>query len=176
MELLEIIKNKRSCKKFLSTPVEQEKLDKIIEAGVYASSGMNQQSPIIIQITNKEIIDKLEAVNASVAGWRHGSHPFYNAPVVLLVASKKIIHTTTYDGSLVCGNMLLEAYDLGLGACWIHRAKESLEDKVGKEIFEDLGLDANEYEGIANIVVGYPDPEYKPPFKEIKQERVFRIK
>jgi len=174
MELLEIIKERRSCKKFISQPVEQEKLDKIIEAGLSAPTGMNAQSPIIIQITNKTLLAKLEEANASIGNFKHGSHPFYGAPVVLLVAAKKV-HTAVYDGSLAAAYMLLEAYKIGLGGCWIHRAKEELINPIGKKIFADLGLNADDYEGIANIVIGYPDPSYEPYEKTIKPDRVYKI-
>jgi len=175
MELIEIIEKRRSCKKFLSKPVEQYKLDQIITAGLYASSGRNLQSPIVIQITNKELLAKIEQVNAKVGGFKHGSHPFYNAPVVLFVAASKNVHTTVYDGSLAAGYMLLEASNLGLGGCWIHRAKETLLEPEGRKMFQDLGLNPDEYEGIGNIIIGYPDPTYVTPDKQIKPNRVYKV-
>jgi len=59
--------------------------------------------------------------------------------------------------------MLLQAHSLGLGACWIHRAKETFETEAGKAILKKLGIEG-EYEGIGNCVVGYPDmtPADKP--------------
>lgn len=54
-ETLHTILTRRSCRKFLSTPVEREKTDRVIEAGLYAASGKNQQSPAIIAVTNAEV-------------------------------------------------------------------------------------------------------------------------
>ena len=61
------------------------------------------------------------------------------------------------------GNMLQAAYQLGVGSCWIHRAKEEFESDYGKELLKKLGIEG-EYEGIGNVILGYPaeDPEPKP--------------
>lgn len=56
------------------------------------------------------------------------------------------------------GNMMLTAHALGLGSCWIHRAKEVFESDEGKAILEELGVEG-EYEGIGNLVLGYADGE-----------------
>ena len=64
-----------------------------------------------------------------------------------------------YDGSVVMENLMLAAHSLGLGSCWIHRAKEEMETPLGKKIFEKIGLSADEWEGIGNCIVGYPKGE-----------------
>ena len=122
-EILENIKTRRSVRNYKPDAIPEEKLSRIIEAGLCAASGMNRQSSIIIAVTNKELRDRLMRMNASIIG-REGSDPFYGAPVILIVLAKKDVPTHIYDGSLVIGNMMLEAHELGLGNCWIHRAKE----------------------------------------------------
>ncbi len=109
-------------------------------------------------------------MNASIMG-REGSDPFYGAPNLLIVLADKNASTYIYDGSLVMGNMMLEAHNLGLGSCWVHRAKEEFESKEGKEILRSLGIGEN-YEGIGHLILGYTDGEYPAP-KEIKSGRVF---
>jgi nitroreductase len=91
---------------------------------------------------------------------------------VLVVLAEKSVPFYVYDGSLVMENMLLAAHSLGLGACWIHRAKETFEMPEGKEILRSIGLEGD-YEGIGNCIVGYPDvtPESKPR----KDNRVYYI-
>ena len=150
---LEDIKNRRSCKSFDSKMVERSTIEKIVEAGMHAPSGMNKQSPIILAITNKEIRDKLSSVNASILG-RENIDPFYGAPVVLVVLADKSVPTYLYDGSVVMENMLLAAESLGLGACWIHRAKEEFQSDFGIELLKSLGI-SGDYEGIGNCVLGY---------------------
>ncbi len=161
-ETLRLIRSRRSVKKYKDTPVAKELIEKIVEAGTCAPSGLNKQSPIILVVTNKEVRDKLSFLNAGKDPFKR-SDPFYGAPVVLVVLADKSVPTYLYDGSLVMENMLLAAHSLGLGACWIHRAKETFEMEEGKEILRSLGIEGD-YEGIGNCIVGYPDtvPADKP--------------
>jgi len=152
--VLENIKTRRSIRKFKSDMIEKDVLDKIIEAGTYAPSGMNRQSAIIVAITNKEMRDKLSLLNASIM--RSDSDPFYGAPVVLIVLANKDIPTYIYDGSAVMENLMLASHSLGLSSCWIHRAKEEFETEEGKEILRSLGIEGN-YEGIGHCILGYSD-------------------
>lgn len=165
------ILTRRSVKKYKSAPVPQEIIDKIINAGLYAANGMGAQSPIIIQVTNKEMRDKLSKMNADVMG--ANTDPFYGAPAVLVVLADKNRPTAVYDGSLVMGNLMLAAHALGIGSCWIHRAKEEFESEEGKEILKSLGIES-EYVGIGHCILGYADGEPKPA-AERKPGRVFKI-
>lgn len=70
-ELLDMIKTRRSIRKYKSDMVPKEIIDKIVEAGTYAATGMGQQSPIILAVTNKEVRDKLSKWNADIMGNRH---------------------------------------------------------------------------------------------------------
>ena len=156
-DVLETIKSRRSIRKYKSDMVPQDKLEKIIEAGTYAATGMGKQSPIIIAVTNKELRDKLSQMNAKIMGVDN-MDPFYGAPVVLIVLADKSRPTYVYDGSLVMGNLMLEAEAQGIGSCWIHRAKEEFESEEGKEILKSLGIEGD-YEGIGHCILGYADGE-----------------
>ena len=153
-EVLDKIKSRRSIRKYKSDMVPQDKLEKIIEAGTYAATGMGKQSPIIVAVTNKELRDKLSAMNAKIMGTN--TDPFYGAPVVLIVLADKSRPTYLYDGSLVMGNLMVEAEAQGIGSCWIHRAKEEFESEEGKEILKSLGIEGD-YEGIGHCVLGFAD-------------------
>ena len=153
-ELLDMIKTRRSIRKYKSDMVPKEIIDKIVEAGTYAATGMGQQSPIILAVTNKEVRDKLSKWNADIMGT--DTDPFYGAPVVLVVLADKNRPTAVYDGSLVMGNLMLEAEEQGIGSCWIHRAKEEFESEEGKEILKSLGIEGD-YEGIGHCILGYAD-------------------
>ena len=153
-DVLETIKSRRSIRKYKSDMVPQDKLEKIIEAGTYAATGMGKQSPIIVAVTNKELRDKLSAMNAKIMGTN--TDPFYGAPVVLIVLADKSRPTYLYDGSLVMGNLMLAAEAQGIGSCWIHRAKEEFESEEGKEILKSLGIEGD-YEGIGHCVLGFAD-------------------
>ena len=171
MSCTDVILSRVSVKKYTDKAVPTEIIDKVIEAGLAAASGRNLQAPIIVAVTNKEIRDAISAANAAVMG--ASGDPFYNAPCVLVVLAEKTAHTYVYDGSLTLGNMMLAAHDLGLGSCWIHRAKEVMAKPEWVEWIKSLGLEG-EYEGIGNLVVGYPDGEL-PPVKERKAGRIVYV-
>ena len=81
-DVLETIKAEEPSANTKSDMVPQDKLEKIIEAGTYAATGMGKQSPIIVAVTNKELRDKLSAMNAKIIGVN--SDPFLcGAPVRL---------------------------------------------------------------------------------------------
>lgn len=170
-DVLEKIKTRRSVRKFKPDMIDRETIDKIIEAGEYAATGMNRQSPIIIAVTNKQLRDKLSAWNARIMGKNEDTDPFYGAPVVLIVLADKSMPTHVYDGSLVMGNLMLAAHELGIGSCWIHRAKEEFESEEGKQLLKDLGIEGD-YEGIGHCVLGYTDGEY-PATKPRKENWVY---
>ena len=149
-------------------------LDAILEAGTYAPTGRNMQSPVILAVTNKELRDRISRLNAAVMGM--DGDPFYGAPCVIVVLADRSVIPTTYmnDGSLVIGNMLLAAHSLGLGACWVHRAKEVFETEEGRAILRDLGIEGD-LVGIGNCIVGYPDGDY-PVTRPRKENYVYWVK
>ena len=171
-ELMDKIVTRRSVRSFSSEMPSEEKLAEVIKAGTYAATGRNMQSPIIIAVTNKEMRDKLSAMNATIMG--ADFDPFYGAPVILIVLADKNVNTYIYDGSLVMGNLMLAAHDQGLGSCWIHRAKEEFESEEGKEILRSLGIEGD-YEGIGHCAIGYINGEY-PADKPRKDNYVYYIK
>lgn len=171
-EVLNKIKTRRSIRKFKSDMIPKEILEQIMEAGIYAASGMNTQNTIVVAVTNKEIRDKMSKANAAVMG-ATDRDPFYGAPVVLVVLANKGRGTIVYDGSLVMGNLMLAAHELGIGSCWIHRAKEVFEQPEWKEWLASLGIEG-EYEGIGNCVLGYVDGEY-PDILARKEGRMFWV-
>ena len=155
-ETMKCLLERRSCKKYLSKPVEQGLIEAVLQAGMYAPTGRNRQPVKILAITDAEVRDQLRKMNASIMGMDESFDPFYNAPVVLVVLADPTISTYLYDGSLVLGNMMNAAHSLGLGSCWIHRAKEEFQMEYGKELLKKLGIDG-EWEGIGHCVLGYAD-------------------
>lgn len=164
---------RRSVRAFSDRMPSEEILARVIEAGTYAPTGMGKQSPLIIAITNRELRDRLSRMNAEIMCTK--SDPFYGAPVVLVVLADKNRATYLYDGSLVMGNLMLAAHSLGLGSCWIHRAKEEFESEEGKQILRELGIEG-QYEGIGHCILGYAADGFKPNVIERKQDYVRWVK
>lgn len=170
-ETLKIIETRRSVKSFSDKMPSREDIEAILKAGTLAASGRNLQSSVMVAITDKKTRDKLSGANASILGVK--TDPFYGAPVIIVVLAKKSVNTHVYDGSLSLGNMMLAAHSLGLGSCWIHRARETFELDEWKKFIKDLGL-TEEYEGIGNLALGYPSGDY-PANKERLDGRIFIV-
>ena len=172
MDAMQNLLTRRSVRKYKPDMVPQEKLDKILEAGTYAATGMGRQSPIILAVTDKAMRDKLSKMNAAIMGV--DSDPFYGAPVVLVVLADKNVPTYIYDGSLVMGNLMNAAHAEGIASCWIHRAKEEFNSEEGKKILQDLGI-TGDYEGIGHCILGYADGD-EPAAKPRKENYVYSVK
>lgn len=167
------MKERRSIRKFKGDMVPRELIDQVIEAGLYAASGMNKQLTKIICVTSKEWRDRIQKDNQQIGGWKDGFDPFYGAPVILIVVADRAWANYLYDGSLVIGNLMLAAHSLGLGSCWIHRAKEEFEMPEYKQLLKDLGIEGD-WEGIGHVALGYADQE--PKTLDRKPDRVYYVK
>ncbi len=170
-ETLKTLKERRSCRSYKPDPIPEEILNQILEAGTYAATGMNRQSPIMIAVTDKKTRDQLSRMNASVFGMNND--PFYGAPVVIAVLADRTMPTYLYDGSLVLGNLMNAAHALGIASCWIHRAKEEFESEEGKKILKELGIEGD-YEGIGHCILGYAAQEPGAPAPR-KENYIYRI-
>lgn len=168
--VLENLMTRRAVRAFKSDPVDREILSQIIEAGLYAPSGMAKQSPIIVAITDPNKIAELSNANRAVANFPESVNPFYGAPAVLVVLAKRDVATYVYDGSCTMENLQLAAHALGLGSIWVHRAREVFDQPEWRAWLESLGVEGD-YEGIGNCCVGYTDAE--PEAADRKPGRVF---
>lgn len=155
-EVLSAMATRRSCRAYTAQQIKPEELQAVLEAGTWAPTAMNRQSPVIVAVQDKETRDTLSALNARIMGVEHD--PFYGAPTVLVVLADRTIPTYVEDGSLVLGNLLLAATSIGLGSCWINRAKETFDLPEGKALLRKWGLDPEKYRGVGNCILGYPAP------------------
>ena len=135
---LETLKSRRSVRSYLPKQVEEDALQAILEAGTYAATGMNRQSPIILCVQDPEVREMLRRLNAAVMG--SDGDPFYGAPTVLVVLADRAVRTCVEDASLVIGNMMNAAFSVGVDSCWIHRAKEEFDSEEGKALLKKLGF------------------------------------
>lgn len=170
-EIIKAMEERRSIRNFKSEMPHKEDLEQIVEAGLYAANGRGRQATITVVVTNKELRDKISAINCKIGGWKEGFDPFYGAPAILIVLAEKDWGNRVYDGSLVMGNMMLAAHSLGLGSIWIHRAKEEFEMSECQQLLRELGVEG-EWEGIGHCAVGYIDGEI-PQAAERRDGRVF---
>ena len=170
--VLEALEKRRSIRKYKSEQVDEAALAAILRAGTYAATGMNRQSPVIVAVQDKDVIETLRRMNAGVMG-DTSRDPFYGAPTVVIVLADATVRTAVEDGSLVMGNMMNAAYSVGVDSCWIHRAREEFESDEGKALLEKWGIEGN-YIGVGHLILGYRDCEY-PETRPRKENYIYRV-
>lgn len=160
-DIIHSLETRRSVRKYQPRQVEDALLDQVLHTGLYAASGMNTQKTVMVAVRDKETRDLLSRLNAAVMG--SNGDPFYGAPCVIVVLADPERYTWVEDGSLVMGNLMEAAHAVGLGSCWIHRAREVFDSPEGKELLRTWGLSDN-LRGVGNCILGYADdsPEAKP--------------
>ncbi|MGM9520967.1 MAG: nitroreductase family protein [Oscillospiraceae bacterium] len=162
---------RRSIKKYKPEQITDEQLEAVLTAGTYAPTAMGLQSPQIVVTQKPEDVAELSRLNAAVIG--KDLDPFYGAPTVITVFAERGKATGIQDASLVLGNMLNAAYSVGLGSCWINRAKELFESEEGKAILKRWGLDEDKWVGVGHCILGYAD--HSPVAKPRREGYVLRI-
>lgn len=137
-ETLKDLKERRSVRAYKAEQIKDEELEQVLEAGLWAPSGMGQQPVVFVAVQDPETREQLRKMNASIMG-----------------------------------NLMNAAQAVGLGSCWIHRAKEEFESEEGKKLLEKWGLGEN-YAGVGHCALGYADGE-KPAVKERREGRIIRV-
>ena len=171
-DVIRCLLTRRSVKKYRAEQVEEEKLEQILQAGSYAACGMGKQAGKIVVLQDPADIAQLEKLNAQILG-NPDLHPFYGAPTVCVVFADTSVDTWVEDGSLVIGNMLAAAHSLGVGSCWIHRARQEFELPEGKALMQKCGVDAR-YAGVGHCILGYAAAE-PAPAKARKADFIVRV-
>ena len=171
-QTLQDLKTRRSCRRYRPEQIKESELEQILEAGVFAPTGMGMQSPKIVVVQDKETIEELSKMNAKIMGVT--SDPFYGAPTVLIVLADKNRNTYLEDGSLVMGHLMNAAHAVGVASCWIHRAKEEFESEEGKALLRKWGIEGD-YAGIGHCILGYAAEGGEAPAKPRKEDYVVRV-
>lgn len=158
-EFLNLIKTRRSCRKYTAEQMSDEQLSLVMEAGTYAPTGHGSQDPFIVAVQNPQLMQRLVAMNAKVMGVE--SNPYYDAPTVILVFASAGNANALQDGSCVLENMMLAAHALGLGTCWINREREMFATDEGRALIKEMGL-PDGLMGVGALSIGYPATEPRP--------------
>ncbi len=172
-EVIRALTERRSVRSYTDKKIPEAELSAILNAGLYAPSGMNRQVSYMVAVEDKETRDTLSRMNAAVMG--QDGDPFYGAPtVVVVLVDRSRSRTAVEDGCLVMQNLMLAAHSLGIGSCWIHRAREMFETDEGKALLKKWGLEGD-FVGVGNCILGYAaDPI--PGARERIEGRIVRVK
>ena len=169
--VIDSLQSRRSIKKYIDKQISDEELDTILESGKYAPTGRNRQSPVMVAIRDRDTVKKLSKMNAEILGSE--SDPFYSAPCVVVVFVDMSVSTGFEDACLVMGNLMNAAHAIGVGSCWIHRAREMFSSEEGKALMREWGLSEN-YVGVGNCVLGYREGDM-PAVRPRKENYVIKV-
>lgn len=158
--MLEILKNRRSIRKFTDKEVSKENIEKILKAGLLAPSSMNKKPVELIVIENKEAIAQLEKCK------KLGTQPLKTAPLVIaVIGDSELSDVWVEDASIAATFIQLEVEKLGLGSTWIQiRKRKSQHDDSEVEVRKVLNI-PEKYGVLALITIGHKDEE-KAPYKD----------
>ena len=178
MNLMEIMKNRRSIRRYQKKPVEREKLDAIVQAALYAPNPGGRQGTKILLLDDPELIEKIGIVNADQENRNWGTgvskeqpsiiddksirSGFYGCPALAMVCIQRSRkeQVNAIGSAFVCAqNMTLEAFDLGVSSCIVGRAEATFGQPGMQQLLDEWGLDP-EYMPIVFVCLGYIDGPY----------------
>lgn len=193
MELLELMKQRRSIRKYRDAAVEKEKLEKIMEAGIYAPNPGGRQGTKILMIDDPELIEKIGVINADCENRDWGGNGvsaeqpsiiddlsirsgFYGCQALAIVCVREDMKQKVngIGSAFVCAqNMILEAYDLGVSSCIVGRAEDTFAHPETAALLKKWGV-ADGYVPMVFVCLGYIQGEY-PAIKARNEGRAIYI-
>jgi len=190
----EVVKNileRRSIRKFQPEQISREKLDIILEAGLYAPCAGGRQGVIMFACQNAEISQQLGKINCSFFHGRMSTATayiskeqpsiaddpnikdgFYGAPTVITLFGARNFLYAMPDCAVAAENIMLAAHSLGIGSCMIMRTEDTFDTDFGKQLQKDWGIDEG-YQAKAFVILGYPATE--PPNSKPRKENRSKV-
>ncbi len=191
MKLLDVMKKRRSIRKYLPNRVEKEKLDKIVEAGIYAPNPGGRQGTKIIMLDDPAQIERIGVINADCENrnWESGvsseqpsiiddksiKSGFYGCQAlgIVCIQRERKTQVNQIGSAFVCAeNMVLEAYDLGVSSCIVGRAEDTFSKEGMQELLDQWGLD-KAYMPIVFVCLGYINGEYPAVKQRISGRAIY---
>ena len=190
MELFELIKYRRSIRKYRNKQIPIEDMEKIIEAGTYAPNAGGGQRSIIVGIRNAELAEKIGRLNVArfdrsrlSGSYVSADQPsiiddptmksgFYGAPAVCAVFAPKNFLYSIPDAFCCAENMVLMATELGISSCIIARGEETFDNEIGAALLKEWNIPEN-YIARCFVLLGYCEGEY--PREKPRKENRYRI-
>ncbi len=192
-EIIEKMLTRHAIRRFQQRQVDNEILDQILTAGLYAPSAGNNQYSRIVVCQDSEINEKLGRISRymqfkgqdpkSIAHSISSEQPsiqddftimngFYNAPTVLTIFTRDGVYAHD-DGAMIGENILLAAHFLGLGACYVGRTGEVFATEYGRTLWKAWGV-PEDMVPVCNVLLGYIDGPF-PHEKPRREGRIVRV-
>lgn len=187
MELLELMKYRRSIRKYQDRQISHKDMETIIEAGTYAPNAGGGQRSIIVGVRNAELVEKIGRLNVArfdrsrlSGSYVSTEQPsiiddltmksgFYGAPAVCVVFAMKNFLYSIPDAFCCAENMVLMATELGISSCMIARGEETFDNEIGAALLREWNIPEN-YIARCFVILGYCNGEY-PQTKPRKAQR-----
>ena len=167
--MIDILRNRRSIRKYTEQLIEKEKLEILKEAALRSSSSKNINPWEFIFVNDKEIISRLKDCKP------HGIMPLKTAPIAIVVCADETKNDVWIEDCSIASILLqLTAQELGLGSCWIQIRNRMKTDELSSEKYIQnlLGMPEN-FRVLSIVTVGYPDQQReRKPFEELQLEKI----
>ena len=191
---METIMHRRSIRRFDTKQIEENALEQILQAGLYAPSAGGRQGVIFAVCQDREVNERLGKIKRANSNFRMSTatsyvsreqpsivddakltNAFYDAPTVITMFAPKDFLFSKEDCATAAENMMLAADALGIGSCYIGQGWTAFADPYGQEILRKWAIPTDRY-AVMQLLLGYPregDPH--PMAKPRKADRVIRI-
>lgn len=193
-EVMNTILHRRSIRRFDSRQIEEDALQQILQAGLYAPSAGGRQGVIFAVCQDREVnarLGKIKRVNShprmakgncyvsreqpSIADDPTLTNAFYDAPTVITMFAPKGFLFSVDDCAVAAENMMLAADTLGIGSCYIGQGWPAFSDPYGAEILKQWNIPADHY-AVMQLLLGYPrEGDKHPAAKPRKEGRILRF-
>jgi nitroreductase len=168
--IMPIFQKRRSIRRFTDRPVEDEKIDLLIEAALRAPTSMAKMPWSFIVVKDPDLLEKLSQAKM------HSAQFLQNTPLGILVcADSTVSDVWVEDASIASTYIFLMAESIGLGACWIQfRKRNHSEEITSQDFITDLLNLPENLQALSIIAIGYPDETKRPhPKESLKYEKVY---
>lgn len=194
MELFELMKHRRAIRRFEAKQIEEEALQQILEAGLYAPSAGGRQGVIFAVCQEQEVnrrLGKIKRANSkprmatgdsyvsreqpSIADDPNLTNAFYDAPTVITMFAPKNFLFAAEDCAVAAENMMLAADALGIGSCYIGQGWTAFAAPYGQEILKKWDI-RTDYYAVMQLLLGYPrEGDNHPAAKPRNNDRILRF-
>ena len=193
-EIMETILHRRAIRRFAEKQIEEDVLQQILQAGLYAPSAGGRQSVMFAVCQDKEVNERLGKIKrgnssprmATATSYVSKEQPsiaddptlknaFYDAPTVITLFAPKNFLFAAEDCAVAAENMMLVADSLGVGSCYIGQGWTAFADPYGQEILRRWNIRTDCY-AVMQLLLGYPrEGDAHPAPKARKEGRILRF-
>lgn len=169
--VIETILTRRSTRAFQNKPISDEDLNLILQAAIYAPTGMNKQTWKFTAVVNRDLIQKLAKAIGEELG--RENYDMYSPEVLIIPSNTRDSHWGKEDNACALENIFLAAHSLGIGSVWINQLQGICDAPAIRSILDELQIPADHIVyGLAAI--GYAADMSKKDVKKTGEITIIR--